>query len=205
MVDKLNFAAIFQAVADKLNEFKEDLNQADDHNYDHGDDMVQIFQAITEAMDARGDAEPADQLAYASELLRQRSQSETAQAYADGLEKVSQKFQGQQLSANNALYFLLLLFGGGGDSGQQEGSIASFLASFIDDLDDLDVPEMLEGGDFLSAAMSLLDSKQLGTSDLEGLVETLVSSTEIGQLPHRAKSGSLVANTLFNLVMSMMD
>jgi hypothetical protein len=34
--------------------------------------MVQIFKMITEAMETKQGADPADQLAYASELLRQR-------------------------------------------------------------------------------------------------------------------------------------
>jgi hypothetical protein len=70
MSQNLDLGSLFQAVTRNLLENQNVLNQADTYNHDHGDNMVQFFKMITEAMETKQGADPADQLAYASELLR---------------------------------------------------------------------------------------------------------------------------------------
>ena len=67
---KVNLLKAFQAVSQALNQNQSALNQADTYNHDHGDNMVEIFRVITQAMDEKKGASPAGQLTYASELLR---------------------------------------------------------------------------------------------------------------------------------------
>ena len=64
-------------------------------------DMVEIFEVITQAMKDKKGANPADQLAYASDILR-RKQSGSAQVYANGLAQASQQFQGKSVTTDNA-------------------------------------------------------------------------------------------------------
>ena len=110
----LDLLKLFQTVTGTLSENRDALNQADDRNHDHGDNMVDIFQAITQAMQDKQGADPADQLAHASQLLRQR-QSGSAQVYAQGLSQAASKFQGQQVTPNNAMTLIQSLLGGGAE------------------------------------------------------------------------------------------
>jgi len=108
----LNLANLFQTVTGTLSQNRESLNEADSYNHDHGDNMVDTFEVITRAMKEKKGADPADQLAYASEILRQRK-SGSAQKYADGLSQASREFQGQQVTPTNAMTLIQTLLGGG--------------------------------------------------------------------------------------------
>lgn len=90
--NRLNLANLFQSVACTLTGQKENLNNADTYNHDHGDNMVEVFNVISQAMQAKQNADPADQLEYASQLLRQRK-SGSAQVYAQGLSQASKEWK----------------------------------------------------------------------------------------------------------------
>jgi hypothetical protein len=109
----IDLLKLFQTAGKTLGKNRESLNQADEYNHDHGDNMVQIFNVITDAMKAKKNAEPADQLAYASQLLQQRSKSGSAQFYTQGLANAAQKFQGKQVTKDNAVQLIQTLLGGG--------------------------------------------------------------------------------------------
>lgn len=108
----INLVNLFQTITGTLSKNKKELNDADTDNHDHGDNMVDTFEAITQAMKEKQGADPADQLAYASEMLRQRK-SGSAQLYSKGLFQASQDFKGQQITPNNAMGFVQTLMGGG--------------------------------------------------------------------------------------------
>ena len=74
MTDQLNLANLFQSVTERLGDNKKTLNQADDYNQNHGDNMVEIFDVITKAMEERSDSDHADQLAHASNLFRKKKE-----------------------------------------------------------------------------------------------------------------------------------
>ena len=78
----INLAKLFGTVAGTLAENRTSLNEADDVNHDHGDHMVQTFEVITQAMKEKKNATPADQLAYASQLLRQKQNTGSSNLYA---------------------------------------------------------------------------------------------------------------------------
>jgi hypothetical protein len=108
----LDLTTLFQSVSDNLVVNQASLNQADEYNHDHGDNMVEIFNVINEAIAAKQGEKPARQLAYASELLGQRSQSGSAKIYADGLAQASQKFKGRGVTPDNISGLLGSLLGG---------------------------------------------------------------------------------------------
>ena len=109
----IDLLKLFQTAGKTVGSNRESLNQADEYNHDHGDNMVQIFNVITEAVKAKKKAEPSDQLAYASELLRKQSQSGSAQLYSQGLANAAQRFQGKQVTKDNAVQLIQTLLGGG--------------------------------------------------------------------------------------------
>ena len=111
--NQLNLPNLFQSVARTMAAERTNLNTADTYNHDHGDNMVEVFNVITQAMQAKRNASPADQLLYASQLLRQK-QSGSAQLYSQGLSQASQEFKGQkQVTPDNAITLIQALLGGG--------------------------------------------------------------------------------------------
>jgi len=202
MANNLDLTTLFQSVTSNLLQNKDTLNKADTYNHDHGDNMVQIFEVITEAMQTKQGADPADQLAYASELLRKKSQSGTAQFYVQGLTKAAKEFSdGQQVTPDNAIMLVQSLLGAEPkqqSSGNMLGSLLSGLTGGGQAQDD-----GLDAGDLLNAGLAFMQSRQQGESTGEALMDALVAGTAMGQTPHRAQSGALVANTLMQVIGSM--
>ena len=63
----VDLASLFGNVAQVLMQNKDQLNSADTQNNDHGDNMVKVFNTITQALEKKSAGSPADQLAYASQ------------------------------------------------------------------------------------------------------------------------------------------
>ena len=130
--NQLNLANLFQTVAGSLTSQRTTLNNADTINHDHGDNMVEVFNVVSQAMREKQNAEPADQLEYASQLLRQRK-SGSAQVYAQGLAQASKEFKGQQqVTPNNAINLIQALLGGGQPStAQPQSGVGDLLGSLL--------------------------------------------------------------------------
>jgi len=106
----IDLGKLFQTVTGALVQNKESLNNADTNNHDHGNNMVNAFELITKAMQEKKGANPAEQLAYASQVLSQQK-SGSAQLYARGLSQASQKFEGRQVTSDNAMILVQSLLG----------------------------------------------------------------------------------------------
>ena len=108
----VDLVKLFGSVAKTLTQNQTSLNEADTYNHDHGDNMVQTFEVITQAMKEKKNASAADQLAYASEILRSKSGSGSAKIYAEGLKDAATQFSGQKsITADNALQLVQTLLG----------------------------------------------------------------------------------------------
>jgi hypothetical protein len=226
---KLDLATAFQAVTSNLVQNQARLNQADDYNHDHGDHMVEIFGMINEAIEAKKDKKPAEQLAYASELVGQRSQSGSAQMYAEGLAKASRQFKGKAVTPDNLSTLLGSLLGGQASAEPSSGATMDLLGSLLGGVAgqtstssspgapaDL-IGSLLGGGgvggsqasssqsgldlgDIVNAGMAFMGSQQQGEGTVQSLIKAFVAATQAGQKPHRAESGELVANTLVQML-----
>ena len=224
----IGLASLFQTVTGTLTKNRENLNEADTSNHDHGDNMVDTFEVITQAMKEKKGADPADQLAYAAEILRQRK-SGSAQLYAKGLSQASQEFQGQQVTSGNAMTLIQTLLGGGQASGQQQqsggvddilgsllggtnqqeqqsGGVGNILGSLLGGTNQQEPIQQssqgLDIGTLLNAGMTFMNTKSRGGSNIEAIVNAIVSSSAMGG-SYRSQSGSLVANALMQAVQSM--
>jgi hypothetical protein len=204
---QVNLANVFGTVATALASNRETLNQADPYNHDHGDNMVEVFDVVAQAMKAKKGASPADQLAYASELLRQK-ESGSAKYYAGGLKQAAQQFTGKQVTPNNAMELIQTLLGGGTPtsapaptpSGQAD--VLGSLLTGLTGTGQTGVPAQggLDVGDLLNAGLSYMNAKQRGEADTSALMGALMSATSGGNTAYRAQSGALVANALMQAV-----
>ena len=207
----VDLGSLFQAVTGTLQKNKTQLNAADEENHDHGDNMVDTFSVITQAMKEKADADPADQLAYASQLLRQKTNG-SAQVYASGLAEASREFQGKQVNQGNAMNLIQAIMGGGQPMQQQqqqqsEGGLGGLLGSLLgggqqqaqqQDAGGLDM------GDLLQAGMAFMGTKARGGSNLQAIVNAVVSNSAMSGNSHREQSGSLVTNTLMQTIAGML-
>jgi len=207
MAQSLDLAKLFSVASKALAKNQETLNQADTYNHDHGDNMVEVFTVITQAMKDKKGASSADQLEYASQLLRQKTQSGSGQVYASGLERAAQAFTGKTLTKQNVGTLIQSLFGAQEVSAQPATTggadlLGSLVSSLAGGGQQQAAPAQgaqgLDVGDLLNAGLSYMSAKKAGKGDLEALLGAVVNSSAVGQEPHRAESGTLIANALLS-------
>ena len=196
MSSNVDLVKIFSAVAETLVENQDSLNKADEYNQDHGDHMVDIFQMITGAVKEAPKNDLSSGLAKASELLVEKP-SGSAAVYAKGLAQAAEYFQGQDLDASQVLPLLQTMLGGGeAKVSQGAGGLLDSLVGSLGGEDGLDL------GDILTAGASFMQSKGEGDSNLEAALDAVISSSKMGETPHRAQSSKLVGDVLLKTLMS---
>lgn len=207
--EQLNLLDIFKQVSKTIKTNQDSLNEADEYNHDHGDHMVEIFEVITAAVKEKKNADPADQLEYAAQLLRQKSSSGSAKVYAKGLTEASKEISGKSVDMNTILPLLQTLMSGGETKtstqtqsgaglGNLLGSLLGGNASSTTSTGSND--QGLDLGDLLGAGLSYMQSKQSGNSDIEAITKALVNSTQTGEKTYRSQSSELVANTVLQML-----
>ncbi len=210
--NQLDLAGLFQAVASAIADNRQNLNQADIFNHDHGDNMVQVFELISKAMQQRKNADPASQLAHASQLLSQQK-SGSAQVYAQGLSQAANEFKGQtQISPEETLKLIQSLMGGGqAPTNAPSSATGDLLNTMLGGLGKSAGGSQTQAGsseinatDLLNAGMAFLNAKQGGSSNLDALVKALVSDSAMSQSEHRAQSGALVAGSILQAISMLM-
>ena len=198
MSSKVDLVKLFSTVAETMVENQTTLNKADEYNQDHGDHMVEIFEMITGAIQEAPKNDLSSGLSKASELLTGKK-SGSADMYAKGLAQAAEYFKGQDLDASQLIPLLQTMLGGGEASvSQGAGGLLDSLVGSFGGEDGLDL------ADILSAGAEFLESKQEGDSNLEAAMDAVISSSKMGESPHRAQSSKLVADVLLQTLMSGM-
>lgn len=196
-----DLSAVFNVAAKTLAANRSTLNQADAENQNHGDNMVQAFKMISQAMATQRGAPPSQQLRYASEYLGQHANSGSAQVYAQGLAQAAQQFEGQQaISPDNALLLIQSLLGGGQAAPETGADVFGSL------LGGQPLPQQAQGIDLaalLSAGLTFMSAKQQGQDNVQAALAALMSSGPMAQRPHRQQSGQLVGNALLQAIAGM--
>ncbi len=124
----LDLSSLFGVAAQALAANQSSLNQADTQNQNHGDNMVQAFNMITQAL-AGQNGTPSQQLNHASQYLEQNGQSGSAHVYSQGLAQAAQQMQGQTAVTPNNAGMLIQALLGGEQAGQTGG--ADLLTSLL--------------------------------------------------------------------------
>jgi phosphoenolpyruvate---glycerone phosphotransferase subunit DhaL len=111
-ITEINLGRLFGAVSTSLAQNRESINSSDAYNGNHGDNMVENFRVITRAVNRKKSAPPAEQLAYASQVLGQNAQTGSARMYAQGLARAADQLRGQPvITPENAMVLLQALLG----------------------------------------------------------------------------------------------
>lgn len=197
----MDLAPLFSMAAQALTANQAALNRADAQNQNHGDNMVQIFNLITQALSSKSGAPPSQQLAHASKYLAVHGTSGSAKVYSEGLARAARQFEGQTVTPNNAMMLVQSLLGGGMPAAQSNQG-----GGALDAIMDLTKGEKLDANDvgaLLNAGMAFLGAKQQGQDNMQAAISALISGGPMGQSPHRAQSGELVANALMQAISAM--
>ena len=131
MTQDIDLSSIFREVTKVLKANKQELNDADEYNHNHGSNMVNTFSLLQKAVESVKDKPVAEQLEHASKTLRAKSTSGSAQLYANGLEQASREFVGKELNASTAGTLVNAMMGMG-DSPERGGG--DFLSALLGNL-----------------------------------------------------------------------
>jgi hypothetical protein len=212
MTTTSDLSSIFQLVQNSLEDNRDLINQADDLHHDHGDNMVEIFNTITNAIQAKQDATPDQQLNYASKALKKSVKSGTAKEYAKGLAQASKQFTGKEINTASALDFIQLLLGGQASTVQEEqaepenplGGLLSALTGTGETQQNTENTGF-DLADILQMGMGYLQAKESGSSPIEAIASAVLSNTPMGKKQHRAASGKVVSQSLLNAFLNQMN
>lgn len=135
----IDLAGLFGTVTQALAQNQQNLNQADDYNSDHGDNMVRTFETITGALQKKQGSSASTALSYAAKQLSKSSTSGSGKLYAQNLNQAAAQFKGKQIDQRGALDLLQTLIGGGqapaqGGSAAQSAQTQAPAQGGIDDL-----------------------------------------------------------------------
>jgi hypothetical protein len=176
----LDLASLFNVATRALAANQSSLNQADTENQNHGDNMVQAFSMISQALAGQQDASPSQQLSHASQYLAQHGKSGSAQVYSQGLAQAAQQFQGQSaVTPDNAMMLVQSLLGGGQQPASQGGDLLGALLGGGQGQEGLDL------GDVLNAGMAFMNAKQQGEGNLQAALSAVMAAGPMAQKPHR--------------------
>jgi len=91
---------------------RQEVNQLDGYNGNHGDNMVQNLRVIMAALEARKQASPSEALRYAGAELADRGRGGTSQYYVHGLNQAAERLDGHaELSRNDVMTLVQSLLG----------------------------------------------------------------------------------------------
>jgi hypothetical protein len=193
VAQQLNLLSLFQTVAGALAENQTSLNKADSHNGDHGDNMVQIFNLVSEAVGEKSNKPASDQLHNAGKMLK-KHKSGSAQVYAEGLLEAANTFEDKAITTDSVMPLIQTLLGGGNAA---QTSQDSSLGGMLEGLLGGDAGgDGLDAGDLLNAGLAFLSAKNRGDSTTEALIEAVISASPLGEVPHRAQSSQVVVSTI---------
>lgn len=204
-----DLSALFNVAAQALAANQQSLNQADAQNGNHGDNMVQMFNMLTQVMGEQKGASPSQQLNHASQYLQQHATSGSSRVYAQGLAQAAQQFQGQKtVNQDNAMMLVQSLLGGGQPAQQQQSGGADLLGSLLGAVTQSQQPQGqqndgIDAGDLLNAGLAFMNAKNQGQDNLQAGLSALMAAGPLGQSSHRQQSGQVVGNALLQAISMM--
>lgn len=163
MTQDINLSSIFEEVTKVMALNRQELDDADEYNHNHGTNMVNTFGLLQRAVESVKDQPVADQLDYASRTLREQSTSGTAQLYADGLAQASREFVGKELNTATAGTLVNALMGMGQGTDRAGGD---FLSTLIGNFakPKQEEPAPTQPDDLLGSLIGTMTGQQSGTT-----------------------------------------
>jgi hypothetical protein len=91
----LDLSDLFGAALQAVTAHRQEINDLDGYNGNHGDNMVENVRMIVDALKERSTQTPSEALGYAGERLQSEGRGGTSQYYAKGLSQAAEQLQGR--------------------------------------------------------------------------------------------------------------
>lgn len=161
MTEQLNLSTVFGEVTKVLAANRQQLNDADDYNHNHGSNIVHTFDLIQKAVASKENEPASEQLAYASQVLKEQSAGGTAQIYAEGLANASKEFVGKDFNASTAGTLINSMMGMGEGTERGGGDfLSSLLGSLSGPKDEPQAPAPAQPNDLFGSLIGSLGTQQ---------------------------------------------
>lgn len=102
-----DLGTLFGAALGALRSNRQQVNDLDGYNGNHGDNMVHNLDVITQALRSQAEAPPAAALETAAQQLQTQGKGGTSRYYAQGLNQAADQFRGQSELSNDDVMKLL--------------------------------------------------------------------------------------------------
>ncbi|MFP4344524.1 MAG: hypothetical protein ACLFU8_07520 [Anaerolineales bacterium] len=87
---------LFSSALEQVQEKRNEINQLDDYNHNHGDNTVRNLRTVVNALQEHESEPPAQALYDAGERLAREGEGTTSQYYARALRRAAEQFRGQE-------------------------------------------------------------------------------------------------------------
>jgi hypothetical protein len=219
---KVDLVSIFQTITQELEQNQQALDQSDDYNHDHGSNMAQTFQTITNALEKKSSASDSKALEYAAKTLSKQANSGSSQLYAQHLSQAAAQFKGKRVNEQSALQLLQTLIGSGQAAGATSTGGGDMLGALLGGGAPATGTASTGGGDLLgsllgglsgggsssgsqqgglglqnllAAGMAFMQSSQSGQGTMQSLIQAFIAGSGMGNSAHRTQSTELVVNS----------
>jgi hypothetical protein len=213
---------LFGAALEAMAANRQEINDLDGYNGNHGDNMVENLRLITESLQEKSSQTPAEALGYASQRLQSDGRGGTSQYYARGLGQAAEQMQGRpSLDGNDVMSLVQMLLGAIPSEGhepqpQAGGSVLDQVLGMASEQrpqarpfdqaqgrpqdSDLDLDDVLDV--LLPAGLAFLQAKQSGADTHSAAKQALMSALMRGQVnplqagTPRTAAGGLMAQSI---------
>ena len=96
----VDLSDLFGTALNTLRSNRQQVNDLDGYNRNHGDNMVHNFDVITQALRSQAGKPPAAALKSAAQRLQEQGRGSTSQYYAKGLTKAAGQLRGKSALSN---------------------------------------------------------------------------------------------------------
>jgi hypothetical protein len=152
-----------------MEEKRQEINDLDGYNGNHGDNMVQNMRVIRDAVAAHEGEPPADALRWASKELAERGQGGTSQYYVSGLNQAAQQLEGH--------------------TEMRQGEVMTLVQSLLGSVPQQGHPQqMQQGGSVLDSMLGMAGNQM--TSQVQGSPLEAMLAAQQGQAPASEAPGS---------------
>jgi len=227
---QVDLADLFAVAQKTIASHRQEINDLDGYNGNHGDNMVENVQLIADALQQRRDQPPAAALEYASQRIQKEGRGGTSPYYAQGLARAAQQVQGRSgLTTQDALTVVQSLLAavpteGHPEQAQAGGSVLDLVLGMMAGPSSASQPQAQPsaqrphssplGGllkSLLPAALNLLQGQQSQEESPgmgEALLGALTGSQQLNPLQTgkpRPAAGGLLAQSLLSALSSRSD
>ena len=222
-----DLGALFGAALQAMTAHRQEVNDLDGYNGNHGDNMVENVRLITKSLQKKSARPPAEALQYASRRLQANGRGGTSQYYARGLSQAAEQLQGQPaLDGAGVVSLVQSLLAAIPSQGQQPqpqpgGSVLEQVLGLAGGQpaqpsgqpaqpgpqdSGLDLGDVL--GVLVPAGLAFLQAKQAGADTASAAGQALTSALTSGQVNPlqagnpRAAAGGLIAQSILQALTS---